>query len=60
MMGYSGEYAEAPIYQGSDSRRYPDISKAKHNLGYFPKYKIIEGLGETMPWYVNFVNILSK
>jgi len=53
-----------PIYKdfryGDVRHSQADISKAEHNLGYFPKYKIIEGLGETMPWYVNFVNILSK
>ena len=29
ILGYTGEYIEAPTYPGSVSRRCPDISKAK-------------------------------
>jgi hypothetical protein len=37
IMGYSGEYAEAPTYPGSLSLRCPDISKAKRVFGYNPQ-----------------------
>ena len=51
MMGYSGEYAEAPTYPGSVSRRYPDISKAKRVFGYNPQIDWKVGLASTVEWY---------
>lgn len=32
-----------------------DITKAKKNLGYEPKYDISSGIAEAMPWYVKFI-----
>ena len=51
MMGYSGEYVEAPTYPGSVSRRCPDISKAKRLLGYNPQIDWKVGLATTVEWY---------
>ena len=54
MMGYSGEYHQAPTYPGSVSRRCPDISKAKKILGYDPKVDWKVGLETTVNWYKNY------
>lgn len=32
-----------------------DISKAKNALGYSPEFRIAEGIGKAMPWYVEFL-----
>jgi UDP-glucose 4-epimerase len=54
MMGYSGQYLEAPTYPGSVSRRCPDISKAKHLLDYSPKIDWKLGLESTVNWYKDY------
>ena len=54
MMGYSGEYLEAPTYPGSVSRRCPDISKAKRLLDYSPKIDWKLGLESTVNWYKDY------
>lgn len=54
IMGYSGEYVEAPTYPGSVSRRCPDISKAQRILGYDPKISWKAGLEATVAWYRNY------
>lgn len=54
IMGYSGEYVEAPTYPGSVSRRCPDISKAKRVLGYDPTIAWRAGLETTVAWYKNY------
>lgn len=54
MMGYSGEYVEAPTYPGSVSRRCPDISKAKRLLGYNPQTDWKVGLANTVEWYKDY------
>ena len=54
MMGYKGEYKTAPTYPGSVSRRCPDISKSIKHLGYTPKVFWIDGLKETISWYIDF------
>lgn len=54
MMGFVGEYVEAPTYPGSVSRRCPDISKAKSLLGYNPKVNWRDGLCTTVEWYKNY------
>ena len=54
MMGYSGEYLEAPTYPGSVSRRCPDISKAKNLLDYSPKIDWKLGLKYTVNWYKDY------
>lgn len=33
-----------------------DISKAERNLGYEPKFRILEGISTAMPWYKNFLS----
>ncbi len=35
----------------SESRLYCDISKARRELGYAPRYSLSEGIGETVAWY---------
>ena len=54
LMGYKGEYVAASTYPGSVSRRCPDITKSKEQLGYLPKVSWKEGLEETISWYKNF------
>lgn len=54
ILGYTGEYIEAPTYPGSVSRRCPDISKAKELLKYNPKIAWKEGLEFTVSWYKNY------
>lgn len=54
MMGYSGEYLEAPTYPGSVSRRCPDLSKAKRVLGYNPQIDWKVGLASTVEWYKDY------
>jgi len=54
VMRYVGIYENAPTYPGSVSRRCPDISKAKKELGYNPKVTLNEGLEKTVSWYRAF------
>lgn len=54
MMGYTGEYLEAPTYPGSVSRRCPDISKARRLLGYKPRVDWEVGLESTVGWYKDY------
>ena len=54
MMGYTGNYVEAPTYPGSVSRRCPDISKAKEVLSYNPKTDWKVGLENTVRWYQKY------
>jgi len=54
MMGFTGEYQEAPTYPGSVSRRCPDISKAKRILGYSPRVDWKVGLESTVNWYRDY------
>ncbi|MDR2907027.1 MAG: NAD-dependent epimerase/dehydratase family protein [Bacteroidales bacterium] len=60
VMGYTGQYENAPTYPGSVSRRCPDISKAKKELKYNPKVGLIEGLEKTVAWYRNFFDAGSE
>jgi nucleoside-diphosphate-sugar epimerase len=48
---YGGVYEFAPTYPGSVSRRCPDITKANHELGYFPKVEWRDGVKATVNWY---------
>jgi len=50
-MGFNGEYTYAPTYPGSVSRRSPDITKSKRDLGFVAKVDWKEGLKETVEWY---------
>ena len=54
IIGYDGDYIEAPTYPGSVSRRCPDISKARDILGYEPKVNWKDGLQLTVNWYKNY------
>tara|TARA_B100001123_G_C15321646_1_gene1028121 strand:- start:1863 stop:2894 length:1032 start_codon:yes stop_codon:yes gene_type:complete len=54
IMGHKGDYINAPTYPGSVSRRCPDISKSKEQLGYSPKVFWRDGLNETISWYKDF------
>ena len=56
LMGYSGEYEQAPTYPGSVARRCPDISKARKELGYEPKVSWQEGLKRTIEWYNSYLD----
>ncbi|MBS1655334.1 MAG: GDP-mannose 4,6-dehydratase, partial [Bacteroidetes bacterium] len=55
IMGYEGVYENAPTYPGSVSRRCPDITKARKQLGYEPKVKWQDGLKITMDWYKEYL-----
>ena len=50
-MGFKGEYTYQPTYPGSVSRRSPDITKSKKELGFVSKIKWQDGLKETVEWY---------
>jgi UDP-glucose 4-epimerase len=54
IMNFTGTYEYAPTYPGSVSRRCPDITKAKTQLGFEPKVGWKDGLKETVKWYVDF------
>lgn len=54
IMGYKGDYIEAPTYPGSVSRRCPDITKAKRLLDFNPKVNWREGLESTVIWYKKY------
>ena len=56
LMGFKGEYIDAPTYPGSVARRCPDISKAKKDLGYEPKVSWKDGLKDTINWYVDYLD----
>ncbi len=55
LMGFSGEYVDAPTYPGSVSRRCPDITKARRQLGFEPRVHWKEGLQKTVKWYVDYI-----
>lgn len=48
-----------PIYRdfraGDVRHSQADINKAKHNLGYDPQFRILDGISKAMPWYKEFV-----
>ncbi|WP_319782083.1 NAD-dependent epimerase/dehydratase family protein [Oceanisphaera sp. IT1-181] len=49
-------YGKTPIYRdfraGDVRHSQADISKAASKLGYAPGYRIYDGIGKAMPWYV--------
>lgn len=55
----SVEVSKEPIYRdfraGDVRHSQADISKAKSKLGYEPKYRILDGISEAMPWYIQFL-----
>ena len=54
------EYGAAPVYRefraGDVRHSQADISKASERLGYEPAYRIYDGIGKAMPWYVKTLN----
>ena len=50
------QYDKGPNYRdfraGDVRHSQADIGKAKELLGYEPKFRIYDGIGEAMPWYV--------
>lgn len=52
-------YRKKPNYRefraGDVRHSQADISKAVANLGYAPEYRILEGIGKAMPWYVRHI-----
>jgi UDP-glucose 4-epimerase len=51
LMGFAGKYTYAPTYPGSVSRRSPDVTKSKKDLGFTAKIDWKEGLKKTVDWY---------
>lgn len=51
---YQGSYKNAPTFPGSTSRRCPDITKARNELGYEPKINWKKSLSKTLAWYKEF------
>jgi UDP-glucose 4-epimerase len=56
IMGFKGKYIHAPTYPGSVSRRSPDITKSKKELGFKAKVNWKDGLKETVEWYNAYFN----
>ena len=52
--------AKEPLYRdfraGDVRHSQADVSKAKKNLGYEPKFNISSGIVKAMPWYVKFIS----
>ncbi len=55
LFGYRGEYENAPTYPGSVSRRCPDISKAREQIGYTPNTEWRDGVERTITWYREYL-----
>jgi UDP-glucose 4-epimerase len=51
LMGFEGEYIYAPTYPGSVSRRSPDVTKSKKELGFEAKTDWKDGLKIVVDWY---------
>lgn len=51
------QYNDEPVYQdfrpGDVRHSQAEISKAKTKLGFSPSHRIIEGIYDAMPWYVD-------
>jgi UDP-glucose 4-epimerase len=56
LMKFKGTYVNAPTYPGSVSRRSPDITKSKKELGFKAKVDWKKGLKETVEWYNAYFN----
>jgi UDP-N-acetylglucosamine 4-epimerase len=52
-------YGKSPVYRdfraGDVRHSLADIGRAHARLGYAPTHTLQQGLGEAMPWYVNFI-----
>ncbi len=51
LMNFTGVYVNAPTYPGSVSRRSPDTTKSKKQLGFSAKVPWKSGLKLTIDWY---------
>jgi UDP-glucose 4-epimerase len=51
LMNFHGTYINAPTYPGSVSRRSPDVTKSKKQLGFSAKVNWKDGLKKTVDWY---------
>lgn len=60
LMGFTGTYEDAPTYPGSVSRRCPDITKARTQLGFSPEVSWKTGLAETVNWYNQYLEQGNK
>jgi len=60
MMNFKGEYENAPTYPGSVSRRCPDITKARTQLGYEPEVDWKTGVKKTIEWYNEYLEQGNK
>jgi len=60
LMGFTGVYENAPTYPGSVSRRCPDITKARTQLGFEPEVLWKEGLQKTIAWYNQYLEEGNK
>ena len=52
-------YDQAPVHRefcaGDVRHSLADISRAATRLGYAPTHTLVQGLGEAMPWYLEFI-----
>jgi nucleoside-diphosphate-sugar epimerase len=60
LMNFKGDYIYAPTYPGSVSRRSPDVSKSKKDLGFTACVDWKEGLKETVKWYNDYFDAGKK
>jgi UDP-glucose 4-epimerase len=60
LMKFDGQYENAPTYPGSVSRRCPDITKARKQLGFEPEVGWKQGLKQTIEWYNNYLEAGNK
>jgi len=53
------DVTQQPVYRdfraGDVRHSQADITKAKQNLGYEPKFNIGAGINKAMPWYIEFI-----
>ena len=60
LMEFTGDYENAPTYPGSVSRRCPDITKARTQLGFEPQVNWKDGLKQTVDWYNQYLEQGNK
>lgn len=53
---FEPEFEQCDPFPGSVSRRCPNISKAKEELGYLPKVGWKEGVTATVNWYLDYIS----
>ena len=60
LMKFKGVFENAPTYPGSVSRRCPDITKARKQLGFEPEIGWKQGLKQTIEWYDQYLEAGNK